>query len=451
MTEATFQLCRECFDFRPSSLNQAVRPDAGEMTHGESSEKPQPSPCPRCHSPRILQHPELDRLSIAHIDCDAFYASVEKRDDPELRDKPVVIGGGRRGVVSAACYVARIYGVRSAMPMFKALKACPDAVVIRPDMAKYSRVGKEIRQLMLEATPQVEPISIDEAFLDLNGTERLHGAPPSVTLARLVRRIETEIGVTASIGLSYNKFLAKLSSDLDKPRGFAVIGEAEAVNLLAPMSVSKIWGVGKALNSRLAADGVRVIGDLQRLDEITLAKRYGSMGSRLFRFARGQDNRTVSPESETKSISAETTFLEDHTDVRTLEHELWPLCETVSRRLKKQEFSGRTVTLKLRTADFKIVTRSRTLNAPTQLAEVLYRVGTELLEPEADGRAYRLIGIGASELTDPRDADPFDLGDPDASKRADLERAVDAVRDKLGRDALAKGRGWSGGKAPKPD
>lgn len=431
MTALTHQLCRECFDLRPIALSSLDEPS-------------DPGPCPRCHSPRLLRHPELDRLSIAHIDCDAFYALVEKRDDPDLADKPVVVGGGRRGVVSAACYVARIYGVRSAMPMFKALKACPDAVVIRPDMAKYSRVGREVRALMLEATPQVEPISIDEAFLDLNGTERLHGAPPSVTLARLVKRIETEIGVTASIGLSYNKFLAKLSSDLDKPRGFAVIGEAEAMSVLAPMAVSKIWGVGKALNGRLAADGVRTIADLQRMDEITLAKRYGAMGSRLYNFARGRDTRKVSPESETKSISAETTFLEDHTDSRTLAHELWPLCETVSRRLKKQEFAGRTITLKLRTVDFKIITRSRTLGSPTQLAETLYRTGMELLEPEADGRAFRLIGIGASELVDPRDADPFDLGDPNAAKRADIERAVDSVRDRLGADAVSKGRGWTG-------
>lgn len=432
------QLCRECFDLRPVPSNPGTV-DASE---------PQPYRpfCPACHTPRVIRHQELAQLTIAHIDCDAFYASVEKRDDPELAEKPVIVGGGRRGVVSAACYVARIYGVRSAMPMFKALQACPEAVVIRPNMEKYSRVGREIRRIMLDATPQVEPLSIDEAFLDLGGTERLHGAPPAVTLARLVRRIETEIGVTASIGLSYNKFLAKLCSDLDKPRGFAIVGRAEAMEVLAPMPVSKIWGVGKALNAKLAGDGVRTIGDLQRQDEISLGRRYGSMGSRLYHFARGQDDRAVSPESETKSISAETTFSDDLSDPRALGRELWPLCETVARRLKASDFAGRTVTLKLRTDGFRIVTRSRTLGAPTQLAETLYRVGIELLEPEADGRRYRLIGIGASELTEPSDADPYDLADPDSEKRTKVEHAIDAVRDKLGRDALKKGRGWTGGK-----
>ncbi|MEQ8831604.1 MAG: DNA polymerase IV [Alphaproteobacteria bacterium] len=419
------QLCRDCQNSRV-------------IEEG----RPLPSHCPTCRSTRLIDHPELDSLSIAHIDCDAFYASVEKRDDPSLADKPVIVGGGTRGVVSAACYVARIYGVRSAMPMFKALKACPNAVVIKPNMEKYAAAGRGVRALMLEATPMVEPLSIDEAFLDLTGTARLHGRSPAATLAWLVGRIEREVGVTASIGLSYNKSLAKIASDLDKPRGFAVIGRAEAVSFLAEQPVGLIWGVGKSLRAKLEADGIQTIGDLHKFEKIELMARYGAMGKRLYHFARGEDDRTVSPDGETKSISSETTFNTDIDDPETLKAELWPLCEKVSRRLKAKEFAGRTVTLKLKTKDFRTVTRSRTLPDPTQLAETLYRTAAPLLEKEANGRAFRLIGIGASELTDPAQADPLDLADPDSGKRAKVERAIDAVRAKLGKDILKKGRGW---------
>lgn len=419
------QLCRDCLE--------TERFDAGTAL---------PARCPHCRSTRLIDHPELDRLAIAHIDCDAFYASVEKRDDPSLADKPVIVGGATRGVVSAACYVARIYGVRSAMPMFKALKACPDAVVIKPNMEKYAAAGREVRALMLEATPLVEPLSIDEAFLDLSGTDRLHGRSPAATLAWLVKRIETEVGVTASIGLSFNKSLAKIASDLDKPRGFAVIGREEAIPFLSEKPVGLIWGVGKSLRGKLEADGITTIGDLVRFEKIELMARYGAMGKRLYHFARGEDDRSVSPEGETKSISSETTFNTDIGDPEELKAELWPLCEKVSRRMKSKGFAGRTVTLKLKTKDFRTVTRSRTLPDPTQLAETLYRTAAPILEKEANGRAFRLIGIGVSELTDPAQADPLDLADPDAGKRAKVERAIDAVRAKLGKDILKKGRGW---------
>lgn len=199
-----------------------------------------------CGSPRLVRHAELYKLSLAHVDCDAFYASVEKRDNPELRDKPLIIGGGKRGVVSTACYIARIHGVRSAMPMFKALEACPEAVVVKPNMEKYAKVGREVRQLMLDLTPLVEPISIDEAFMDLGGTERLHRAPAAIVLARFAKRVEEEIGITISVGLSYCKYLAKVASDFEKPRGFSVIGEAEALDFLRNKPVSMIWG-GKIL------------------------------------------------------------------------------------------------------------------------------------------------------------------------------------------------------------
>jgi len=295
-----------------------------------------------------VAHAELDRLAIAHLDCDAFYAAIEKRDDPALADKPVIVGGGRRGVVSTACYLARIHGVHSAMPMFKALKACPEAVVIPPNMEKYAKVGREVRALMLELTPLVEPLSIDEAFMDLAGTERLHHASPALSLARLAQRIENDLGITVSIGLSFNKFLAKIASDLRKPRGFSVIGREEAVAFLASKPVSLIWGVGKAMQTRLAEDGIRTIGALQRLPETDLAQRYGSMGFRLSRLSRAEDSRSVDPRGEAKSVSAETTFNEDIADPRRLTAILRSLSEKVSRRLKQQGLAGRTVTLKLK-------------------------------------------------------------------------------------------------------
>lgn len=404
--------------------------------------------CPACGSPRLLRHPELDQLAIAHIDCDAFYASIEKRDDPDLRDRPVIVGGGRRGVVSAACYVARTYGVRSAMPMFKALKLCPDAVVIPPNMAKYRREGLRVRELMLALTPLVEPLSIDEAFLDLSGTERLHHGTPAMSLVRLARRIEQEVGITVSIGLSYNKFLAKVASDLDKPRGFAVIGRTEALEFLRDRPVGLIWGVGQALQKKLAADGIVTVGDLQQRQELELVARYGSIGHRLYRFARGEDDRRVDPDAPTKSISAETTFDRDLADPAALKAELWPLCETVSGRLKRHGFAAHTVTLKLKTAEFRQLTRSRRLDSPTQLAETLYRVGEAMLAAEADGRKFRLIGIGGSELEDPGKADQPDLLDPGAGRRAKVEQAIDAVRAKLGPDSVIKGRSLAAGRTP---
>ncbi len=399
-----------------------------------------PGRCPRCGSRRLISHPELLDLTIAHIDCDAFYASVEKRDDPSLADKPVIVGGGRRGVVSAACYVARIRGVRSAMPMFKALKACPDATVIRPDMKKYAAAGRQIREMMRDITPVVEPLSIDEAFLDLTGTHRLHKAPAAAVLARLVKRIEEEVGVTASIGLSYNKFLAKVASDLDKPRGFAVIGRAEAVDFLAEQPVGLIWGVGKSLQAKLAKDGITHIRQLQTMEERDLLARYGSIGGRLYRFSRGEDSRRITADGAAKSVSAETTFDTDIGDLETLKARLWPLCEKVSARLKKAEIAGRTVVLKLKTKDFRTLTRNRQLGEPTQLAEVLYRTATPLLAAECTGPLYRLIGVGVSDLMPGAAADPDDLLDPDAGKRARVERVLDDVRAKLGDAAIQKGR-----------
>ncbi len=398
-----------------------------------------PSRCVACGSPRLVAHRELDDLAIAHIDCDAFYASIEKRDNPELQDKPVIVGGGQRGVVSTCCYIARIYGVRSAMPMFKALEACPDAVVIRPDMEKYSRTGKEIRERMRALTPLVEPISIDEAFLDLTGTERLHQATPAETLARFIRDIETDIGISASVGLAPNKFLAKLASDLEKPRGFSVIGAAEAKHVLAQMPVGRIWGVGKVFQKKLEKDGIRTIGQLQTMEAADLARRYGSIGLRLASLSQGDDNRLVKPERGAKSVSSETTFRTDISSFETLRPILRDLSEKVSARLKKSGLSGRGITLKLKTADFRTITRARHLSDPTQLADRIFSAGVALLEAETDGRRFRLIGIGVSDLESDERADPQDLLDQSAERRKNAELAVDKLRDRFGKSAVELG------------
>ncbi|MBI1199156.1 MAG: DNA polymerase IV [Phenylobacterium sp.] len=394
--------------------------------------------CPDCGSPRIVAHEELGRLAIAHMDCDAFYASVEKRDRPELRDHAVIVGGGKRGVVTTCCYIARIKGVRSAMPMFKALQACPEAVVIKPDFAKYRAESKRILGLAAELTPLIQNLSLDEAWLDLSGTERLHGAPPAVTLARLQARIEAETGLTVSIGLAPNKFLAKIASDLDKPRGFSVIG-SEAKAFLAGKPVRILPGVGPAMVASLEKAGYRTVGDLARVDRKALAERWGAQGLRLHELAHGRDARAVNPNEARKAISAETTFEDDLTRIPDLEDKLAPLCERVARQARSAGVAGRVVTLKLRTTDFRIVTRRRTLPVATQTAHTLFKVGRELLAKEATGRPWRLIGIGIADLVDAEQAgaDFFAEGE----KRAlASERTIDALRDRFGAEAVTSGR-----------
>jgi DNA polymerase-4 len=392
--------------------------------------------CPACGSPRLVRHPQIDRLTIAHIDCDSFYAAIEKRDNPALTDRPVVVGGGKRGVVAAACYVARTYGIHSAMPMFEALRRCPDLTVIRPDMAKYVAVGRDIRQMMRDLTPLVEPLSIDEAFLDLSGTERLHGMSAAKVLARFAREVEERHRITVSVGLAANKFLAKIASDLDKPRGFAVLSQEQAAEFLAPKPVGFIYGVGKVSAEKFAKDGYRIIADLQRADRNELMRRYGEEGLRLSRLAHGIDERKVEAQRETKSVSAETTFERDIADFRPLERILWQLSEKVSMRLKAQAIAGTTVTLKLKTADFKIRTRARSLSHPTQLAGRIFAAGRDLLVLETTGAKFRLLGIGVSHLTDAADDDRADLI---GRRGAEAELAIDRLRAKFGRDAVVKG------------
>jgi DNA polymerase-4 len=398
-----------------------------------------PRRCPTCASPRLLSHPELGTLSIAHLDCDAFYASVEKRDRPELRDLPVIIGGGVRGVVTTACYIARLSGVRSAMPMFKARKLCPEAVIIPPEFAKYRAESRRIFDKVRTLTPLVQPLSLDEAWMDLAGTQRLHGAAPALTLARLQAEIEREIGLSVSIGLAANKFLAKIASDLDKPRGFAVIGGAEAQAFLAPRAISIIPGVGPAFAKTLETAGFRVVGDLARASPRELADKFGAQGLRLAELSRGRDVRPVDPDQARKSISAETTFNEDLARLDDLEDQLWPLCEKVARHARADVLAGRVVTLKLRTPDFRIVTRRRTLPVATQTARRLFTVGRELLRAESRGAAYRLIGIGIADLVD-GDLAASDFFAGDEARALKGEKALDALRARFGAASIVSAR-----------
>ena len=411
-------LCRKCFN----TFNEEGR-------------------CPRCSSPLVVSHSELFDLNIAHMDCDAFYASVEKRDNPDLADKPVIIGGGRRGVVSTACYIARIRGVKSAMPMFKALEKCPDAVVIRPRMKIYAEISQQIRAMMNDITPLVEPLSLDEAFMDMSGTHKLHGAPPAVMLAKLMDRISDNLGLTGSIGLSHNKFLAKIASDLNKPNGYSIIGEAETSSFLKDKSIRLIWGVGASTQKSLEKSGIRTFRDLLRWDRKDLVSKFGSMGDRLWFLARGQDARVVSNSDRIKSISNETTLNENTSNIRVLEGHLWRLCEKVSSRAKSKGLAGTIMILKLKSSNHKIITRRVTLRDPTYMADVLFRSTYPLMEAAIENGPFRLVGAGLSGLCLASQAqrEP-ELLDDGALNRIKVERVTDEIREKFGDEAMIKGR-----------
>ena len=394
--------------------------------------------CPRCDSPRRVEHDELNQLSIAHLDCDAFYASVEKRDRPELRDRPVIVGGGGRGVVTTCCYIARVFGVRSAMPMYQALKLCPEAVVIAPAFPKYRAESARIMERMAALTPLVQPLSLDEAWMDLSGSARLHGGCPAFVLARLQGEIERDIGLTVSVGLSCNKFLAKIASDLDKPRGFSVIGAAEARAFLASRPVSILPGVGPAMTKTMAQAGFRTVGDLARAEPRDLVSRWGAHGLRLGQLAHGQDARAVDPDQARKSISAETTFNDDLSGRERLEDQLWPLCERVARIARREGVAGRVATLKLKTGDFHTITRRRTLPTPTQTGKGLFAVVRQMLVGEADGAAFRLIGAGLSDFVDA--AEGLDLFADEERRARKNEAAVDTLRARFGPAAVVTGR-----------
>lgn len=414
-------VCRNCF----------IEQKAHKETVGEK--------CASCGSRRFVSHPRLGDLSIAHIDCDAFYAAIHKRDQPELRDKPVIVGGGVRGVVATCCYIARASGVRSAMPMFKALKLCPHAVVIKPQMELYSREGRIIRTMMQDLTPLVEPVSIDEAYLDLSGTDRLHGCSPAVTLAKFQAKVATETGLTVSVGLSSNKFLAKTASDLDKPHGFAVLAPEDVPAILWGRPVGFLHGVGPAFVKTLNRDGYMTIGDLAAAPFGVLQSRYGDSGARVANMAIGKDSRRVEPDSERKSISSETTFNHDLRALEDLEPILVKLCAQVGERTRASACSGRVVTLKLRTASFKAITRRLTLSEPTATGRIVFEAAKPLLLAELSKGPFRLIGVGLSDLSSASDADHGDLMNTTAPRKAALERALDQVKAKFGKGAVKTG------------
>ena len=394
--------------------------------------------CPTCDGARLISHPDLTQLSIAHIDCDAFFASVEKRDRPDLRDQPVIVGGGNRGVVSTCCYIARLSGVRSAMPIFKARQLCPDAIILTPDFAKYRAASDQIRALMNDLTPLVQPLSIDEAALDLSGTESLHRAPPAVMLTRLARRIETEVGVTVSIGLAANRLLAKLAAERDKPRGFAVFG-SDAASLLAPEPISLLPGVGPALTRKLNAMAITRIGDLARLDPITARLRLGEDGPNLVARAQGIDHRPIDPTPNAKSISAETTFEDNVTDPIILHACLAQLADRLAARLRAADCAAGNLTLKLRNKRFETRSLAVPLPAATQLGETIRDAAAPILRAAADGTSYRLLGIGTNRLLPARDADRGDLLDQETPRRAARQRAIDQLTAKFGPDSIHRG------------
>jgi DNA polymerase-4 len=412
---ATYNLCRDCGLY--SSTNK----------------------CSGCNSLNIISHEEIKILNIAHIDCDSFFCSVEKRDNPEIRNKPVIVGGGKRGVVSAACYNARIYGVRSAMPMYQALKLCPSAVVITGNIQKYKKVGLLIKSMMQELTPLVEPLSIDEAFLDLKGTKKIHKMDPCQVLVRLQNNIINEVGITVSVGLSYNKFLAKTASELNKPNGFAIIGKNEAINFLSEKPVSFIYGVGPSFENKLKQVGINKISDIRTWTDKEMFIKFGESGLRIAKLARAEDKRPVKSHKKRKSISSETTFNNDISSLDTLSDILWKVSLATADRSKSLNLAGYTITLKLKTSNFKTITRRRTLPQGTQLADTIFNTCLPLLEGEAKGQKFRLIGVSISSLSKPLGDHGF-LLDPMALKRGKAERVTDSIRSKFGRNSLIKGR-----------
>ena len=411
-------VCRECF-----------------KTFNEKKEF-----CNKCYSANLISNNEIENLNIAHVDCDAFYAAIEKRDNPKYKNFPIIIGGGKRGVVATACYIARTRGVKSAMPMYRALKLCPDAIIIKPNMQKYKKASKVINNLMKEITPLVEPLSLDEAFLDLSGTSRLHKKIPAVLLAELSKKIQKKVGISVSIGLSYNKFLAKICSDIDKPRGFSIINRLEAQSFLKDKPVEVIWGVGNTLKSKLNNDGIRTIGQIREMDCSELIIKYGSIGSHIHKLSNAEDVREIKPYRKVKSISHETTFEKDTNDEVFLKKILWSLCEKVSDRAKEKGLGGSTINLKIKTKDFKLISRSITIEEPTQIAEIIFQTSKLLLFREIKKNKFRLLGVGLSNLIDSEICDLYDLINTNSNKEKNIEFAIDAIRNRYGVNLIKKGR-----------
>jgi DNA polymerase-4 len=382
----------------------------------------------------------VNTRAILHVDMDAFYASVEQRDRPEWKGKPVIVGAGprERGVVAAASYEARRFGVRSAMPSRTAYRLCPHGIFVPPDFDRYRDASRQVMAIFQNYTPLVQPISIDEAFLDVTGSVKTFAG--AIEIARRIKDdIRTQTRLTGSVGVAPNKFLAKLASDLNKPDGLTVITEEEKVSRLATLPVSKIWGVGVVTEKRLLDRGLQTIGDLQKCPVTSLERWFGpSMAGHLHALAFGHDDREVHTDDKTKSISSEHTFSEDTGNLEQIRRCLLEQAEDVGMRLRREHLAARTVQLKLRYADFTTLTRRRTLPEPTQDETVLYRVAEELLRAQGlRGKQVRLIGVGGMNLVQP--GRQLELFDRHAEKRDRVNQALDALRAKLGPDVVRRG------------
>jgi DNA polymerase-4 len=391
-----------------------------------------------------------DQPGILHVDLDAFYASVEQLADPTLAGRPVVVGGlGPRGVVSAASYEARTFGIQSAMPMARARRACPDAVFLAPRFDAYEAASRDVMAIFNAFTPLVEPLSLDEAFLDVRGAHRLHGSGAEIAIA-IRARVQQETGLHASVGVATTKFLAKIASDLSKPDGLIVVAPGEELAFLHPLPVERLWGVGPATRRRLERFGVRTIGDLAAMPEDTLVRSIGvAHGQHLHALAWNRDERSVEPVRQVKSIGNEETFPRDITDRATLEGELVRLADRVAGRLRKSQHVGRTVQLKVRFADFRTITRSRTLAEATDLAVDITRVTTELLTLIDIAEGIRLLGVSMQQLESADAVQGALLLDEESSpsgsettrsQRGALERSVDRVRARYGDAAVLPAR-----------
>ena len=393
--------------------------------------------CDYCRSPRIVYHKELEDLSIVHIDCDSFYAAVEKRDNPELSNVPVIVGGSKRGVVSTCCYIARKYGVESAMPIFKAQKLCPKAVFISPRHDRYREVSRNLRSYLEKLTPKIEFVSIDEGYLDLTGTRRLHGLYPAKLVAKAVQEIEINFGITVSIGLSYNKMLAKIASTKSKPRGFSIVGKGDTDEFLTKLTVREINGIGKKLSEKLNKAGIFCLGDIQTKDKRDLVIQFGDTIRLLFNLIESREKSSVNAKNESKSISTEQTFAQSLKRKSEIKKFLWAASVKVSDAAKKQNVVTQSVHIKLKKENFKTLTRSLTLNSGTNLASEIYNAGLVLLEKEISHAPFRLIGIGIGKIEEINGT--LHSNDFFKNQEKDLEDATDKIRNKYGSDSIFPG------------
>ena len=379
---------------------------------------------------------------ILHIDMDAFYASVEQLDNPWLKGKCVIVGGtSNRGVVSASSYEARRFGVRSAMPIFQARQKCPDGVFVPPRMERYKEVSKKIMAILREFSPQVEVVSIDEAYMDVSGSQRLHGDPETVAM-NIKNEIKKKLGLACSVGVAPGKFLAKVASDMDKPDGLTIIPPQEVHQFIESLPVQKVPGVGKKTFLQLESMGIKTLGDVNKFPDKMLLDRLGKFGHRLIELASGRDHSTVTPWSPHKSVSSERTLGEDTRDKKLLHKYLLKQSEEVARQLRKANFRARTITLKLKHADFKQFTRSKTISTPTRSSETIYQHAASLLDNYELTQKIRLIGVGTSGFKSA--GQPVQLDLFDRVKKSDqtwekVDRTLESITNKFGRDAIKRG------------